>query len=684
MATTTSSSVATTASVPEKVADVASTQLATPNASAAVVAPVGSAASAADPASATPAVNTTGAAPAPTTGAPASPAAASLYVGDLDDSVTEAQLFGIFNNIGAVASIRVCRDSVTRRSLGYAYVNYHSTADAEKAIETLNYQPIKDRPMRIMWSQRDPSTRKTNDHNIFIKNLDPSIDTRALHDTFSAFGNILSCKVAVDAEGKSRGFGFVHFEDAEAADLAIKNVDGMLLNDLKVYVGYHISNKERRNIIDEQRSKFTNVYVKNVDESVDDATLNELFTKYGPITSAVVSLDDNGKSRGFGFVNFENHEDAEKAVEALHETELKGKTLYVQRAQKKTEREETLRREYERQREEKNSQYLGVNLYVKNLDDSINDEKLRQEFAPYGTITSAKVMFDEKTNQSRGFGFVCFSTPDEATKAVTIMNGRMIGNKPIYVAPAQRKEQRRQQLSAQMMQMRNQMRMQQVIAPPGAYPGAPVFFPGGMPAQRPPNMFYNPMVRPRWPGPQPNQPGQPAMQPYPNAQHPYLPGQPGMRQPPRPRPAGRNQQFQAGQPRPQELPAGAQVLPPNARNGGRGGFKYTPNARNAPQNGAPNVNGAKPLNAATLASLTPERQKRLLGEALFPLVHPQAQAQAGKVTGMLLEMDHAELLHLIENPDALRVKVSEALELLDKLIKNNGNAAPAPAAPVSN
>ena len=72
----------------------------------------------------------------------------------------------------------------------------------------------------------------------------------------------------------------------------------------------------------------------------------------------------------------------------------------------------------------------------------------------------------------------------------------------------------------------------------------------------------------------------------------------------------------------------------------------------------------EPLDDQALASAPPQQQKNILGERLYPLIYVHQPVQAGKITGMLLEMDNAELLNLIESPEALSNKIEEALVVL--------------------
>ncbi|KAI7122049.1 hypothetical protein KC324_g18210 [Hortaea werneckii] len=105
--------------------------------------------------------------------------------------------------------------------------------------------------------------------------------------------------------------------------------------------------------------------------------------------------------------------------------------------------------------------------------------------------------------------------------------------------------------------------------------------------------------------------------------------------------------------------------------GGRGGGVMGRGAEEqrgrAPNRGAQ----AGGVDLQQLNSAPPAQQKQMLGEALYPKIHTQQPELAGKITGMLLEMDNNELIGLTSDDEALRLKVEEAMTVYDEYVKNN-------------
>nr|KAF6349592.1 poly(A) binding protein cytoplasmic 3 [Myotis myotis] len=155
---------------------------------------------------------------------------------------------------------------------------------------------------------------------------------------------------------------------------------------------------------------------------MDDERLKDLFGKCGPGLSVKVMMDEGAQ----------------------------WKTNLLSQAHKTVEWQMELRCKVEHVNQDRATRYQGVNLYVKNLDDGIDDGRLQKEFSPFDTITGAKFMMEG--GPSKGFGFVRFSSPEEATKAVTEMNGRIVATKPLCVALAQCKEERQAHLTNRYMQ----------------------------------------------------------------------------------------------------------------------------------------------------------------------------------------------------------------------------------------
>ena len=83
-----------------------------------------------------------------------------------------------------------------------------------------------------------------------------------------------------------------------------------------------------------------------------------------------------------------------------------------------------------------------MNIYVSNLGFNVKDEDLNGLFKDFGTVSSAKVIIDKLSTQSRGFGFVEMSDDNAAQKAIKELNGIMVDGRSIKVSEARPKENR--------------------------------------------------------------------------------------------------------------------------------------------------------------------------------------------------------------------------------------------------
>lgn len=604
----------------------------------------------------------------------------SLFVGDIAPDLTEAALYDFFQTCGSVASVRICRDVSTRRSLGYAYVNFHNVEDANTAFNNLNYKQINGKSCRIMWSQRDPAVRKSGVGNVFVKNLPKSVDNLFLHDTFSVYGTILSCRVA-QKNGESLGYGYVHFQDQESADKAIAQGNNRDVGGSQVQVMNFKSSKDSSR--DDKSSKFTNVYIKNIPTEFTEQDIDKLCSEFGKVSSIFLPPPEK---RGFCFANFSTHDEAKACLDKLNGRELNSKVVECHIALKKEERKKQLARQFEGVATEKDNK---SNVYVKHLPDDYTDEQLRALFAPFGNITSARIMTDSTRKKSLGFGFVNFSTPEEATKAIQSMHEHLVEKKPLYCSFAQKMLERRRFLEQKYFQNKGVYQNNMYSRPPYYNNANPMFFP----------QQYM-----RYPYPQQMMGGAPQYQLMPvNQQH---------RQP--------QQRMVAGQPRRQVLnqrgpqnvnvnvqvpqgPQGPKIMSgpvagmgqnvmrqnPNMYQQGvnvnlqhkqqaipsqqQQSVAFTGNVRNTNQAQANQPRGEStnaPSDSQNLVKLLasarddPDRRKRLIGERLYPLIAAKQSANAPKITGMLLELEDSDLLNLLESEPALNEKIEEALSVL--------------------
>jgi len=132
------------------------------------------------------------------------------------------------------------RDRVTQNHQGFGFIEFRGPKDAEYAANVMNGVKVYGKPLRVNKASADKQ-KQANEvgAELYVGNIDPSVDEKILYDTFSRFGPLLSLpKVARDDIGQSKGFGFVSYADFESSDAAVEHMNGQYILSKEVAVQY--------------------------------------------------------------------------------------------------------------------------------------------------------------------------------------------------------------------------------------------------------------------------------------------------------------------------------------------------------------------------------------------------------------------------------------------------------------
>ncbi|UYV68899.1 hypothetical protein LAZ67_6001522 [Cordylochernes scorpioides] len=305
-----------------------------------------------------------------------------IRVTNLPRTTTDDQLTEFFGQFGEVINAYVNLKASGKLK---GFVTFRTEEVAKALIERKDKLKLEGNKLTIKASL--PKKEKHISNEIFVNNLSIEITDDQLAEFFSTFGEVKEACVVRDVSGQSRSSGFVTFSTREVAQALFEREDALELEGNKLNIKALLP-KNEKHISNE-------IFVNNLPTEITDNQLVEFFNTFGEVQEACVIRGASGQSRGFGFVTFSTREVAKGLIEREDTLELEGNKLTIEASLFKNEK------------------HISNEIFVNNLPIETTDDQLAEFFSTFGEVKKACVV-REASGQSRGFGFVTFSTREVA------------------------------------------------------------------------------------------------------------------------------------------------------------------------------------------------------------------------------------------------------------------------------
>ncbi|KAF4548971.1 RNA recognition motif-containing protein 8 [Elsinoe fawcettii] len=177
--------------------------------------------------------------------------------------------------------------------------------------------------------------------NLFVGSLSWNVDEDWLQREFEGFGNIVGVRIITDRDsGRSKGFGYVEFDDIEGATAALDAKQGAEIDGRQINIDFGKVRPDRsynNEQVSARANKFgdrapaepsNTVFVGNISFNADQDMISEAFAEYGTVNGVRLPTDpESGQMKGFGYVEFGSIEEAKAAVEGLNGADIGGRNI---------------------------------------------------------------------------------------------------------------------------------------------------------------------------------------------------------------------------------------------------------------------------------------------------------------------------------------------------------------------
>ncbi|KAF1630921.1 nucleolin, partial [Eudyptes chrysocome] len=341
----------------------------------------------------------------------------SLFVGNLVSTKDYEELKTGIKEFFGKKNIDVL-DVRIGASKRFGYVDFSSAEDLDKALQ-LNGKKLMGLEIKLE-KAKSKETMKENKkerdaRTLFVKNLPYRLTEDEMREVFE---NAHEIRIVMNKEGNSKGMAYVEFKTEAEANKALEEKQGTEIDGRAMVIDFtgEKSHQEHQKGGGERESK--TLIVNNLSYAASEETLQELFKK---ASSIKMPQTNQGRPKGYAFVEFPTAEDAKEALNSCNNTEIEGRAIRLEFSSPAWQKGNMNARGGFNQQ--------SKTLFVRGLSEDTTEETLRESFE--GSV-SARIVTDRDTGSSKGFGFVDFSSPEDAKAAKEAMeDGEIDGNKVI-------------------------------------------------------------------------------------------------------------------------------------------------------------------------------------------------------------------------------------------------------------